>query len=135
MTDTTLHGYGRLDWAAARALLDGCACTWTDFDGIHLANTPPERLPVAATHLWGWSADRLVRLRFDTGAVYTAVLGGTPGPGAVVTEHVTPVVRPVAPRPAADTRSGALLPAAQGRKWQLTEIPGESPVTFVRALP
>lgn len=147
MTDTLLHGYGRIDWATARTLLDGCSCTWTDFDGIHLTNTPPEHAPVAATHLWGWSAERLVRLRFDSGAdpanatspataaVYAAVLDNRPDPAAVLTETVNTTVHPVVLRPAADHRSGALPTAVQGRTWQLTEVPGESPVTFLRALP
>ncbi|MGW2320090.1 hypothetical protein [Streptomyces sp. NPDC001680] len=135
---TTLHGYGRLPWHAARRLLHGCACTWTDFDGVQLTNTPPEQRPLAATHLWGWTTDRpgrLVRLRFDTDAVYAAVLGTAPAdPQPILTEQVTATERPAELRPANDQRAGALPPAVQDQQWELTEIPGEHPVTFVRGL-
>ncbi|MER5182586.1 hypothetical protein ABT009_30255 [Streptomyces sp. NPDC002896] len=145
-----LYGHGRLVWTQASALLEGCQCTWTDLDGIHVADAPPDVLPVGATHLWGWAVDRCVRVRFDGEAAYVAVLrtseadggargdseqearpDGSSGPG--IAEVVMPVVRrPVTWSP--DYRQAGPLPeAVLRRRWELLEVPGAAPVTFVRA--
>jgi hypothetical protein len=140
MTETEparLYGYGRLAWTEARDLLDGCRCTWTDLDGIHVADAPPDALPVGATHLWGWAADRCVRVRFDGDAAYAALLRtgqgeDDGGPETLVAEVVTPVVRrPVVWSPD-DRQAGPLPETVLGRTWELLEVPGASPVTFVR---
>lgn len=142
--DATLHGYGRVDWDTARALLDGCACAWTDIDGVHLRDTPPRHLPTGASHLWGWSADRLARVRFDTGTcveagtVYVATLtlsGHGAAPGARLSERVTYERRATILRPADDERAGPLPPEFYEYAWELFEVPGEAPITFVRAKP
>ncbi|MDN5383362.1 hypothetical protein QEP66_14915 [Streptomyces sp. LB8] len=147
-TTRLLHGYGRLTWPQARALLSGCACTWTDFDGIHLQDTPPDELPVAATHLWAWNrtGDRLVRLRFDTpGILYAAVLtpadadavpdtAGVP-PARGFPEEVTVTERRTVLRDPQERSAAALPPEFTERTWHLVEVPGESPLTFVRADP
>ncbi|SFC97307.1 hypothetical protein [Streptomyces aidingensis] len=146
-----LYGYGRIPWDTARPLLDGCACTWTDFDGLHLTDTPPPDLPRAATHLWGWTADgsRLVRLRFDTPPyVYAAVLGATLPPAPEPMDLVIPIRRPVVLRPGrqqstrsgtsdapADLQAAPLPDAFTALRWELAEVPGTAPVTFVRAVP
>ncbi|MFF6815165.1 hypothetical protein ACFZAG_35565 [Streptomyces sp. NPDC012403] len=151
-TTMVLRGYGRLTWQQARALLDGCACTWTDFDGLHLQDTPPTGLPVAASHLWAWTpaGDRLVRLRFDgLEAVYAAVLtradtdDGHHAPEVAAASVPVPVlVEEAAVRERGTVlrdpreRSAAALPAEFGEKvWHLVEIPGECPLTFVRVEP
>lgn len=135
-----LHGFGRLSWADARPLLAGCGCTWSDLDGIHVTDEPPTGLPVGATHLWGWSrdrqAERWIRLRLDTTAVYAAVLGrdGEPSPPRVLlSEPVTVDWRPTPLWDAGDQQVGQLPPRTRGRAWRLAEITGEHPITFVRA--
>lgn len=135
MTTHHLHGYARLPWEKARALLDGCACTWTDLDRIHLTDAPPDRLPVGATHLWGWSATRYVRLRFDIGSAYVAVLTTEP---PTAKPDLTDSVPPPQWRRAIiwaedDLQAGPLPDTVLGRTWELGEIPGEAPITFVRA--
>ncbi|MQS09973.1 hypothetical protein [Streptomyces alkaliphilus] len=134
MTDHRIHGYARLPWDEARALLDGCECTWADLDGIHLTDAPPERLPVGATHLWGWSAARYVRVRFDLDTVHLAVLTTESPTGEPPLNELTPAPRW---REAiiwgdGDHQVGP-LPDAVRRTWELGEIPGEAPITFVRA--
>lgn len=147
-TTRLLHGYGRLTWSQARTLLSGCACTWTDFDGIHLRDTPPDELPVAATHLWAWNrtGDRLVRLRFDApGTLYAAVLTRAStddvldaakvplAPG--FPEEVTVTERRTVLRDPQERSAAALPPRFTERTWHLVEVPGESPLTFVRTEP
>lgn len=139
-----LHGYGRVDWPTARRLLAGCACTWSDLDGVRLADEPPAEMPVGATHLWGWSAERLFRLRFDTGpdlgagaGVYVAVLGrpvdGVASSQRVPMGNVTHRRQTVRLRPEDDARSGELPVDVRERDWEVYEVPGVAPVTFLRA--
>lgn len=145
MTDTRLHGYGRLPWDAARMLLDGCACTWTDLDGVQLTAVPPQEFPTGATHLWAWSDRWHVRLRFDTDAVYAAALseaaqssseeGGEAErrPAAVFSEPVTPILRQAVLWQHEDAlRAGPLPEAVHDQTWDLIEVPGAHPITFVR---
>jgi hypothetical protein len=137
--NTTAHltAHGRLTWTQALSLLAGCTCTWSDLDGIHLTPAPPAALPAGATHLWGWAADgRCIRLRLDHQAAYTAVLHTRPGtcPDTPDAETVTVTVRPaITWDPDTHRQAGPLPATIQAHSWELLEIPGPAPVTFVRA--
>jgi hypothetical protein len=65
-------------WEALRSL-DVDEWLWLDMEapGIHLATTLPERAPAQTSHVWGWSAESLVRARVDLdlpGGVVGAIL-------------------------------------------------------------
>lgn len=134
-----LYGYGRLDWDQARTVLDHATCAWADLDGLHLAPAPDAVPPT--THLWAWWPDGdCARLRIDETQAYTAVLrvtGGPPptqAPRPVADEPVSPLLRADAPLWAiADPQAGPLPAELREHTWDLLEIPGPRPITFVRA--
>lgn len=66
-------------------------------------------------------------------AVYAAVLGGVPGPGALAPERVVYRSRPLVLPDPEHKRLGRLPPAVRERRWLLAEIAGEFPVTFLYA--
>ncbi|AKH81446.1 hypothetical protein AA958_03730 [Streptomyces sp. CNQ-509] len=127
-----LERRGRLPWPDARALLAGTTCAWADLDGFHVA--PAADLPgpaPLATHLWAWDdgGARCSRLRFDGAQALVAVLhvGDTDG-GLQVR------VRPGRPWDEHDHRVGPLRPEAYGLDFELLELTGPTPATFVRAV-
>lgn len=74
------------DWAQVRQQLDGLQACWTDDQGLHItvATSLPTHTPRACTHVWGWSADRLVHVRIDDATLYATELftGEQPAPAA-----------------------------------------------------
>jgi hypothetical protein len=66
---------GYLPWAQVLAELQGLTCTWADYTGLHETDHL-ERLRTAPpySHVWGWSDDRLVRVRVDVDEGVVAVL-------------------------------------------------------------
>ncbi|MCX5400802.1 hypothetical protein [Streptomyces sp. NBC_00102] len=138
----TLERHGRLDWARARALLDGTVCAWADLGGFHLAPAAqlPEETP-DSTHLWAWDADRCLRVRFDGPWALTASLrtddrtGGAPDGATGRPEDVGVLVRPGTAWSPDEKHAGPLAAGAYALRFELLELTGPSPVTFVRALP
>lgn len=131
MSGWTIEGLGRLPWEAVRDALHGCTCAWMDLDGLHVAD-PPAVMPLA-THLWGWSPRRYVRVRTDVDAAYVGVLHeneGVDGPGesVQVTER-TALLRALAQ---VDERAAQHLSTVDGLTVELLEVAGSGPVTFVR---
>lgn len=125
-----LDRVGRLDWTAARALLAGTTCAWADLDGFHLA--PAHDLPTDpphATHLWAWDTGRCLRLRIDGPHALTAVLHPHREGGEQVRVHL----RPGTPWAADDKQVGPRPPEAHTLTFELLELPGPTPATFVRA--
>lgn len=134
----TLHGYGRLTWTEALLFLSAHHCTWTDLDGIHIAEQAPTHIPVGATHLWAWQdTTHAARLRFDTDHVYLATLRQTPP----LTDHTpqlteaetTVTVRTGTLWSTTDRQAGPLPQAAYAWTWHLLEATGPHPATFVTA--
>lgn len=134
-----LHGYGPLPWDAAAELLTGAQCAWADLAGLHLAPAPAQA-PLA-THLWAWWPDgRCARLRLDEHHHYTAVLHphgqptAEPAIAPLATENVQVLLRHDAPLWGEhDTQAGPLPLQLREHTWDLLEIPGPAPVTFIRA--
>lgn len=126
----TLERVGRLDWPAFRALAAGMRCAWADLDGFHVrpAQDLPQLLPVA-THLWAWDGHRSVRARIDQGQLRVAVLHTQ----ARARESVDVSRRPGLAWGAEDRQVGPLGQDAQALDFELLEISGGAPVTFVRA--
>ncbi|MCX5054663.1 MULTISPECIES: hypothetical protein [unclassified Streptomyces] len=125
-----LERAGRLAWAEARTLLTGTTCAWADLDGFHIA--PADRLPeqpLHATHLWAWDARRCLRLRIDGPHALTALL--TPGQDGG--EQVRIHIRPGTPWAKDDQQAGPLPAEAHALNFELLELPGPTPATFVRA--
>jgi hypothetical protein len=68
-----VSGTGWLPWGELREqYLSDLDCLWLDLGGLQVRAAVAE--PPIATHLWGWSADRLVRVRLDRGQAVAAVL-------------------------------------------------------------
>lgn len=125
-----LDRIGRLAWAEARSLLAGTTCAWADLDGFHItgAHELPEE-PLHATHLWAWDQDHCLRLRIDGPQALTAALH----PGQDGGEQVYARVRPGTPWAPDDKQVGPLPPDAHALAFELLELPGPAPATFVRA--
>jgi hypothetical protein len=130
---TTLAGHGRIRWDRARTLLAGATCAWADLDGSHLGPAP-EDAPVGASHLWAWTDEWCARLRFDDDAVYAGFLHFTDDAAAGETVEVTARtgMRLWAP---GDLQAGPIPPDADTWDWELLEVTGAQPITFVRARP
>lgn len=134
-----LHGYGPLPWKQAAALLTSAQCVWTDLAGLHL-DSVPTHAPLA-THLWAWWPDgRCARLRLDQDRHYTAILhpdgnpSGEPAISPFASETVQVLLRHDAPLWGEhDTQAGPLPAPLRDHIWDLLEIPGPAPVTFIRA--
>ena len=125
-----LERIGRLGWAEARSLLTRTTCAWADLDGFHIAEA--DRLPELsphATHLWAWDSGRCLRLRIDGSQALTALLQ----PGQDGGEQVLVHVRPGTPWAAGDQQVGPLPAEAHTLSFELIELPGPTPATFVRA--
>lgn len=135
--DTRLHGYGRLDWQQVRTLLDGAACAWADLAGFHLDTVPSQAPPTS--HLWAWWPDgTCARLRLDDSQAYAATLHPQPVDSTPITptatETVNVHVRHATPLwGTSDPQAGPIPPELREYTWDLLEIPGAHPVTFVRA--
>ncbi|MFC4628000.1 hypothetical protein ACFO6V_07140 [Promicromonospora alba] len=147
MTTTTtaaLVRHGRHDWHHVRHLLAGADCLWADLDGLHLTTGRdlPSATPVA-THLWGWQQDESFRIRFDRANALVASLrtgpttGGAPYDGTAVDDLPTTLVtvRISDGLPWTEDRHevGKLPQAVYNARFELLEIAGAAPVTFVRA--
>ncbi|WP_033326351.1 hypothetical protein [Streptomyces yerevanensis] len=129
-TAARLARHGRLDWTEARSLLAGTTCAWADLDGFHV--TGADRLPAhppPSTHLWAWGQNRCLRLRIDGPYALTAALH----PGQDGGEQVRVHIRPGTPWAADDKQVGPLPPEAHALAFELLELPGPAPATFVRA--
>lgn len=134
MTSATLYGYGRMSWPQARTLLADATCAWTDLDGSHLGNAP-DTAPVGASHLWGWTGNWCARLRFDGDAVYVGILG-EPEPSRPTGDTVTVTVRTdLKIWASGDLQAGPVEPRMIDHTWELLEMTGAQPITFVRARP
>lgn len=137
--EARLYGYGRLEWDQVCALLDDAICAWADLDGLHLDPAPAAAPPTS--HLWAWWPDgNCARLRIDGTQAYTAVLRFTDSqprtthPRPVADEPVSPLLRADAPLwGTADPQAGPLPAELRDHTWDLLEITGPRPVTFVRA--
>lgn len=125
-----LHAHGRLTWMQAAALLAGTECAWTDLDGAH-CGPPPSDLPTGAGHLWAWDADRCLRLRFDDDSVYAGELTET-GDGEHVTVTTRSDIRLWGP---GDMQAGPLPDSSRTGQWDLLEVTGSNPTTFIRRHP
>lgn len=130
-TAARLHRHGRMPWPEARTLLAQTVCAWSDLDGFHIAAA--DELPqdvLQTTHLWAWDTHRCVRLRIDCHHALVAALhlGGS-GDGQPVTAHI----RRGTPWGPDDKQAGPLSEAAHALTFELVELPGSTPVTFVRA--
>jgi hypothetical protein len=125
-----LERLGRMPWPEARTLLAGTTCTWADLHGFHIE--PADRLPAEvpqSTHLWAWADDRCVRVRVDGTDALVAVLRPDGRPGTAVSIRT----RPGLPWGADDKQVGPLPPGAHSLRFELLELLGPSPATFVRA--
>ncbi|MEV3952787.1 hypothetical protein [Streptomyces albogriseolus] len=125
-----LERLGRLDWSEARTRLAGTTCAWADLDGFHVA--PATALPEAAphaTHLWAWDASRSLRLRIDGSQALVAALQLGQDGG----EQVRVQARPGTPWAEDDQQVGPLAPEAHALAFELLELSGPAPATFVRA--
>ncbi|MER5493451.1 hypothetical protein ACWD6I_05220 [Streptomyces sp. NPDC002454] len=136
-SDSVLHPallqrIGRLPWPQARTRLAGSTCAWADLDGFHLA--PADALPVdppCTTHLWAWRADLSFRLRIDGPRALVAALRCGPGEG----DPVQVRIRSGTPWSRRDRQVGPLPPEAHALAFELLELSGPAPATFVRASP
>lgn len=131
-----LLGHGRIPWQTARDILSGSTCAWADLGGFH-TGTPPTAVPLAS-HLWAWWPDgRCARARIDDDSAYLAILHstGTTAPPAPHTTRVT--VRRHHDVPVwqiHDTEAGPLPPETRAWTYDLLEVTGESPITFVHGV-
>ncbi|WP_369360194.1 hypothetical protein [Streptomyces sp. cg2] len=125
-----LERLGRLGWAQARSLLTGTTCAWADLEGFHVAGADrlPEK-PPQSTHVWAWDSSRCLRLRIDGSQALTAALY----PGQDGEEQVRVHVRPGFPWARDDKQVGPLPTEAHALAFELLELPGPTPATFVRA--
>ncbi|MEU6026954.1 hypothetical protein ABZ825_08025 [Streptomyces tauricus] len=126
-----LERVGRLEWPEARSVLAGTTCAWADLDGFHVAAA--ERLPHQAplsTHLWAWGRARCLRLRIDGAQALVAALH----PGQDDGEQVRVHIRPGTPWAPDDQQAGPLPAEAHALTFELLELPGPTPATFVRAI-
>lgn len=132
LTPARLERHGRLPWSDARNLLAGTTCAWADLDGFHIAPAAdlPETVP-PATHVWAWGDGApCFRLRVDgADALVAALHVGDDGGGLRVR------VRPGRPWNENDHQVGPLRPEAYQLDFDLLEVAGATPVTFVRAVP
>jgi hypothetical protein len=66
---------GYRPWQQVLAELQGLTCAWADYSGFHQTDDL-DRLddPPPYSHVWGWSADRLVRVRIDLDEGVGAIL-------------------------------------------------------------
>jgi hypothetical protein len=129
-----LSGTGRITWTEAQALLDGSHCTWADLHGLR-TGPAPDQTPLTS-HLWAWWPDgRCARLRLDEDDVYAATLRplNTEQPSANATSEVVTVHRhPDAPLwGPADRQAGPLPDEVRQWTYDLLEIPGPHPVSFI----
>ncbi len=127
----TLQRLGELGWSALRELLlaDAATCAWSDYSGFQLAPALalPDGIP-PTTHLWAWGERYVVRARLDVDRALVAALAEAGGEG----EQVQVAVRRGHPWSDADVQIGradAPLPSAP---FELLELTGASPATFVR---
>lgn len=125
----TLVEHGRLPWDAVVILLAGTTCAWTDIDGPRLAAAPAAS-PVGATHLWAWNDDRCLRLRVDDGFAYAAELSRH-GTGEPVSVAIHPGLRVWGPNV---PQAGPIPAEAHGLRWELYDVGGSAPISFVRAV-
>ncbi|MFC8797291.1 hypothetical protein ACFT2C_06135 [Promicromonospora sp. NPDC057138] len=119
--------HGRMPWAQARTLFDDTVGTWADLDGLHAAEPPPDDAPLT-THLWAWADDICWRLRFDGNETLVAALHLDAIDGDIVPVRV----RDGFPWGRNDAQAGSLSDAAYALKFELLEVTGAAPVTFVR---
>jgi len=78
MTWTTLHGFGLVPWQQVRQLCAGLTCAWADYTGFPQGQCPAQAPPYS--HLWGWSATRLARVRIDGDLGVVGLLTTSPDP-------------------------------------------------------
>jgi hypothetical protein len=129
-----LVGYGALPWTTLSAGLAGIPAAWADYGGFHLAAAPDE--PPPYTHLWAWTPDWLLRARIDGATAITGALLLTPGSSPlgrapVDTWPVTYQRLTSRTWTRADSRVSALPDAIADQPFDLYQIPGERPVTFI----
>ncbi|GAA3916514.1 hypothetical protein GCM10023084_79620 [Streptomyces lacrimifluminis] len=125
-----LERIGRLEWPQARSVLAGTTCAWADLDGFHVAAAEqlPQHTPLS-THLWAWDQGRCLRLRIDGAHALVAALR----PGQDDGEQVRVHIRPGTPWAPDDQQAGPLPTEAHALTFELLELPGPTPATFVRA--
>jgi hypothetical protein len=126
VTDTGwwLTALGYRPWPEVFDQLAGLTCAWADYTGFHSGQNPAALVQAPPySHVWGWSADRLVRVRVDVedgadvGVV--AVLTRDSGYGGGRAEPVQVVERVAAPF------KDSFPPA------RLVQVIGPSPLVFV----
>lgn len=136
--DGWLHGLGRRAWPALVDLAMDQWC-WVDLDGAHSAPALPTDPPAGCTHLWGWSANECVRVRWDDGTARVAALA--------VDRDSRPDATPVTVQIANASPWGQLTMARLsplGRasvatvadvSFETLTVVGTQPITFVRSKP
>jgi hypothetical protein len=110
---------GYRPWPQVLAELQGLTCAWADYSGFHetddldgLSSPPPY------SHLWGWSAHRLVRVRIDVDEGVVAVLSPA--------ELARPTTVPV------EVIERTALPFDSARApIRLVQVLGPAPLVFV----
>jgi len=122
MSDTPswwLTPLGYQPWTTVIDELQGLRCAWADYTGFH-HDEPPDALVEAPpfSHVWGWSPDRLVRIRVDIDQGVVAILTTTDKGGAG-TELVDVVERIALPFDETQQPS------------RLIQVLGQSPLVFV----
>jgi hypothetical protein len=136
VTHAELAGYGWQTWPAVRQLVGSVECCWADLDGWHVEPLPDD--PPPATHMWGWDRDVLWRLRIDGDTAVVAALhpvqtsGPQPAGEPAISERVA--VRRTRSHgwPAADQQVRARGSQPSSLEWELAEVTGPWPITFVR---
>jgi hypothetical protein len=123
-----LTAHGRRPWDEISTVLSGCTCAWADLDGFHCG--PPPAGPPLATHLWAWSADRLLRIRLDGNDGITAELHLT-DPGN--SEPVQVAERETATWPPREGRVSAEH-EWRGRAVRIYQVAALMPLEFTRLM-
>lgn len=118
----TLHGFGSVGWPRVRELCAGLTCAWADYTGFQQGECPDQ--PPPYTHLWGWSASRLARVRIDgdQGVIGLLTPDPAPIPGAVLREQVQVVVTQA-------------MNVREPETTSLVRVVGPMPLTFVAGPP
>ena len=130
-----LLGFGHQSWTALQELLGPAVGWWADLDGWH-HGALPATTPLSS-HLWAWHGQECWRLRIDGSAAVVARLAppDTPPPAsadAQLTEHVTVRRGEARSWPADDQQVHPRKDPLPLWTWELFEVVGPGPITFVR---
>lgn len=118
---------GRLSWTQVLAHARGLTCAWADLGGFQVG--PPPQAPPPYSHLWGWCADRCLRVRIDGQMAIAAVLTSMGTEGREVPVSDNPLKAP--------RREGYDMPAGTRPWWEsggyrTLTVMEPVPLTFVQ---